>query len=141
MNRSSKLTEKMIGYITKGGSRARARRILSSALEKASRRLPGRSHEEILHTAMSNSAPIIEIKIKYVNGAAYQVPTPVPERQKVAKAIQKILEFARQETGRVTVSTLADALLASWKDEIPRPDRPRRAARLRALDMYRAVEK
>ena len=52
---------------------------------------------DVLHQAVDNAKPSMEVRSRRVGGAAYQVPTPVKGDRREALAIRWIINSARQK--------------------------------------------
>jgi len=138
LHRPEDLASVMIRHLMKDGSRTHARRLLTLALAEVSRTVRRKAPVDILMTAINNAAPVMEVATRYAKDGTYQVPVRADSR--VAKGVRAILKHARRESGRLTVQSLAEALLTAYQGEIPRPDQPRGTARMSALRMYRSAE-
>jgi ribosomal protein S7 len=130
------LEEALIGHLTRDGSRARARRVLKDALDRVSANLPEIDPRDLLTTVIHGMSPVLETRVRYVDGLAHQVP--VRPTNPVGKGIRAILSRARREKGRVTAASLAEALLDLYIRQAPDPDRPKAAVRLSAREQYGA---
>ena len=62
--------------------------------------------------AISNVAPVLEVKSKRIGGATYQVPVEVRENRRMALSIRWVIQNARQRSGR----TMADKLTGEIMD-------------------------
>lgn len=107
---SNDLNEKFINYIMQNGKKSVARRIFNDALKKVKEKNPKENPQAVFEKALSNVAPMLEVRPKRVGGAVYQVPIEVPPRRKQALAMRWILTAARSKKG----STMSDRLAAEF---------------------------
>jgi ribosomal protein S7 len=118
--------EVMIGFLMRDGSRSRARRVLTEALDQVQAKVRSSNRREILFFAVHNAAPVVA------------TGTQTRASNRVQKGIRAILAAARRDRGRVTTASLAAALLAAYPVESLDPDRPRAASRISVRSLYRA---
>ena len=67
--------------------------------------------------ALSNVAPLIEVRSRRVGGATYQVPVEVREERRVALAIRWIKQYALSRRDKSMALRLSAELLAAAKGE------------------------
>jgi len=72
---------------------------------------------EVFRKAISNIAPVLEVKAKRIGGATYQVPTEVPENRKMALAMRWLITFSRSRKGRTMADRLAAEMIAAANSE------------------------
>jgi SSU ribosomal protein S7P len=67
---------------------------------------------EVFKKAVSNVAPVVEVRGKRIGGATYQIPMEVRADRRVALALRWIKENAKKRGGR----TMSDKLAAELMD-------------------------
>lgn len=114
----SELVSRLINRVMWDGKKSVATKIVTSALQAASKEL---KHEplEILNTAVENVKPKIEVKSMRVGGANYQVPVePYPARA-LRLGLTWIVNAARNIKGQPMSQKLKDVLIQSFRNEGP----------------------
>ena len=72
---------------------------------------------DVFKKAMSNVAPVLEVKSRRVGGATYQVPTEVRESRRVALALRWIKTYAASRRDKSMAARLAAELMAAANGE------------------------
>lgn len=72
---------------------------------------------EIFRKALSNVAPVLEVRSRRVGGATYQVPVEVREDRRIALAIRWINTYSKQRRDKTMAQRLAAELMAASKGE------------------------
>ncbi|MHC4788701.1 MAG: 30S ribosomal protein S7 [Planctomycetota bacterium] len=111
----SKLAGKFINCLMHEGRKSRAQSIFYRAMEVAAERLDREEPLEVFEEALSNVAPIIEVRSRRIGGMTYQVPTEVTGKRRVSLAIRWILQAARTKKGRPMYLRLADEISDAYR--------------------------
>jgi small subunit ribosomal protein S7 len=106
----SKLTSKFINCLMQDGKTSTARRIFYDAMDVVTERVGADDPLEAFETALSNVAPIIEVRSRRIGGMTYQVPTEVDNKRRISLAIRWIIQAARSKRGRPMYLRLADEI-------------------------------
>lgn len=72
---------------------------------------------DIFKKAVSNVAPLVEVRSRRVGGATYQVPVDVREERRLALAIRWLKNYAKSRRDKNMSSKLAAEILAASKGE------------------------
>jgi small subunit ribosomal protein S7 len=72
---------------------------------------------EIFRQALSNVAPLIEVRSRRVGGATYQVPSEVREDRRIALAIRWIKNYSTSRRDKSMALRLASELMSAAKGE------------------------
>lgn len=72
---------------------------------------------EVFRKALSNVAPVLEVRSRRVGGATYQVPVEVREERRIALAIRWIKTYSKQRRDKSMALRLANELMAAFKGE------------------------
>ena len=104
------IVTKFINTMMWDGKRSLSESVLYGAIEIAGER----ANEEgvkILHRALSNVRPMVEVRSRRVGGATYQVPTEVRPKRQNALAIRWLIGAARSRSEKSMQDRLAYELL------------------------------
>lgn len=110
------LVAKFINSIMLRGKKSTARNIVYTAfdiIEEKSKK----SGLEVFKKAISNVAPVIEVRSRRVGGATYQVPTEVRPERRTALAMRWIKTYSRSRGEKSMAAKLAGELLAASNNE------------------------
>ncbi len=110
------LVSKFINYVMKDGKKSIAEKILYKTIDILGEKT-GKPGLEVLHKAVDNVKPLVEVKSRRVGGATYQVPVEVRPDRKLALALRWIIGFARASKGKTMAERLANELLLAYKGE------------------------
>ena len=91
---NSKLVTKLINKIMIDGKRGTAQNILYKAfniIEEKTKQNP----MEVFEKALGNVMPMLELKVRRVGGANYQVPVEVSAERKLTLGLRWIVNYAR----------------------------------------------
>jgi small subunit ribosomal protein S7 len=105
------LVGRLVNCIMQSGKKNIARRIVYGAFDVITKK----SQEEgveVFKKAVSNVAPVVEVRGKRIGGATYQIPMEVRADRRVALALRWIKENAKKRGGR----TMSDKLAAELMD-------------------------
>ncbi|MBX3043540.1 MAG: 30S ribosomal protein S7 [Candidatus Kapabacteria bacterium] len=72
---------------------------------------------EVFKKAISNVAPLVEVRSRRVGGATYQVPVDVREERRLALAIRWIKNYAKARRDKKMSQRLAAEFMAASKGE------------------------
>jgi small subunit ribosomal protein S7 len=111
----SNLASKFINCLMEEGKKSTSHRIFYRAVETAAERLNEEDPLAVFETALSNVAPIIEVRSRRIGGMTYQVPTEVGPKRRVSLAIRWMLMAARSKRGRAMYLRLADEIVDAYR--------------------------
>ncbi len=72
---------------------------------------------ETFKKAVSNVAPMVEVRSRRVGGATYQVPVDVREERRIALAIRWLKNYSKSRRDKSMAMKLASELMAAAKGE------------------------
>ncbi len=104
------LVARLINCIMQRGKKNLARRIVYGAFDLITKR----SQEagiEVFKKAVSNVAPVVEVRGKRIGGATYQIPMEVRADRRIALALRWIRESAKKRSGKTMSDKLAAELI------------------------------
>ena len=108
---------KLVNYIMDSGRKALAEKIIYDAFEIIMENLKVKDPVVVFETALSNTAPNMEVKSKRVGGANYQVPMEVRPSRRAALSMKWIIDAARNKKGARMAEKLAAEIIAASKNE------------------------
>ncbi len=91
---NSKLVTKLINKIMIDGKRGTAQTILYNAFAIIEEKT-GQNAMEVFEKALENVMPLLELKVRRVGGANYQVPVEVSAERKLTLGLRWIVNYAR----------------------------------------------
>ena len=107
---NSKLVTKLINKIMIDGKRGTAQTILYDAfayIEKST----GQNPMEVFEKALGNVMPVLELKVRRVGGANYQVPVEVSADRRLTLGLRWIVNYARLRHEKTMEQRLAHEIL------------------------------
>lgn len=110
------IVSRMINCIMKSGKKNVARKIVYEAFDIIHERSK-QDPMDVFKKAISNVAPILEVRSRRVGGATYQVPMEVREDRRIALALRWIKTYAKARRDKSMSLKLAAELMAASKGE------------------------
>lgn len=107
---NSKLVTRLINKIMVDGKRGVAQNILYSAfdiIEQKTERQP----MEVFEQALANVMPLLELKVRRVGGANYQVPIEVSQERRLTLGLRWIVNYSRLRHEKTMEQRLAAEIL------------------------------
>jgi len=110
----SEMLSRFVNKLMLGGKKSLAERIMYDALDIIENRAqsPG---IEVFEQAITNAAPVLEVKSRRVGGATYQVPVEVSPDRRMSLAMRWIIRHARARSGKSMAEKLAAELMDTAK--------------------------
>jgi small subunit ribosomal protein S7 len=106
----SDLLAKFINMLMEDGKKSVAERIIYGALDQVADKKGGQPLE-LLHQAMENARPIVEVKSRRVGGATYQVPVEVRPTRRNSLAMRWLIDAASKRSEKSMALRLAGELM------------------------------
>ena len=106
----SQVVARLISTVMQGGKKSLAERIVYTAIEETRTGTDAVDPLEVLHKAIDNVKPRLEVKSRRVGGATYQVPMEVPPARQLALAMRWIVNYALARKNVPLVKALASEL-------------------------------
>ena len=107
---NSKLVTRAINKIMIDGKRGVAQTILYGAFEKIKEKTNA-DPLEIFNKALENITPHLELKVRRIGGANYQVPIEVNEDRKITLGLRWLISYARLRNEKSMTDKLANEIL------------------------------
>jgi len=108
---NNRLVTQLINKVLLDGKKATAERIVYTAFEIVAEKSEGGDALATFKKAMDNVKPTLEVKLKRVGGATYQVPMEVNSRRSTALGIRWIVNFSRARKEKTMAERLANEIL------------------------------
>ncbi len=110
------LVSRFVNVIMESGKKSVARGLIYQAFGLIESRT-SEEGVEVFRQAVSNVAPLVEVRSRRVGGATYQVPIEVRPDRRTALAFRWILQYARARNDKSMANRLAAELMAAAKGE------------------------
>lgn len=110
------LVARMINTVLRKGKKNLARKIVYEALEII-RQKTKQNPLDVFRKAVSNVAPLIEVRSRRIGGATYQVPVEVREDRRISLALRWLRMFAKQRKDKSMSARLASEIIAAANGE------------------------
>ncbi|ARU91063.1 30S ribosomal protein S7 [Spiroplasma clarkii] len=107
---NSKLVTRAVNKIMLDGKRGTAQSILYKAFEQIEKKT-GTSPIEVFDKAIENIKPHLELKVRRIGGANYQVPIEVSTDRKVTLALRWLINYSRLRNEKEMVDRLANEII------------------------------
>ena len=110
------LVARFVNSVMDSGKKSVAQRIVYKSFDLIEER-SGQPGVEVFRQAVTNVAPLVEVRSHRVGGATYQVPIEVRPDRRTALAFRWIIQYARARNDKSMANRLAAELLSASKGE------------------------
>ena len=107
---NSKLVTRLINKIMLDGKKGVAQGILYNAFDIVEQKT-GQQPMEVFEKALDNVMPELELKLRRVGGANYQVPVEVSDERRLTLGLRWIVNYARLRSERTMEQRLAAEII------------------------------
>lgn len=107
---NSKLISKLINNIMLDGKKGVAQNILYDAFKKVEEKTE-RPAMEVFEQALNNIMPVLELKVRRIGGANYQVPVEVSPERRSTLGLRWLVNYARLRNEYEMVDRLANEII------------------------------
>ncbi len=107
---NSKLVTRLVNRIMLDGKRGTAQTILYNAFEIVEEKT-SRQPMEVFEQALDNIMPTLELKLRRVGGANYQVPVEVSEERRLTLGLRWLVNYARLRNEKTMELRLANEII------------------------------
>jgi len=107
---NSKLVTRLINKIMIDGKRGTAQTILYNAFGKVEAKT-GKPAMDVFATAIENIMPEVELKVRRIGAANYQVPTEVSKERKVTLGLRWLVNYSRLRSEKTMEDKLAGEII------------------------------
>jgi small subunit ribosomal protein S7 len=136
----SETLTRFVNMLMLSGKKSVAERVVYGALDQIQVKT-SQSSLDVLHKALDNVQPLVEVKSRRVGGATYQVPVEVRPSRRVALAMRWLIDAARKRGEKGMIAKLAAELLDAHENRgsavKKREDTHRMAEANKAFSHYR----
>ncbi|AJM71593.1 MULTISPECIES: 30S ribosomal protein S7 [Mycoplasma] len=107
---NSKLVTRAINKIMLDGKRGIAQTIIYDAFDIIKEKT-GQEAIEVFNKAIENIKPHLELKVRRIGGANYQVPVEVSAERQITLALRWLINYARLRNEKVMTLKLANEII------------------------------
>ena len=107
---------KFVAAVMRDGKKSVAQGLVYGAFDLIEDRT-GEPGVEVFRKALTNAAPLVEVRSRRVGGATYQVPIEVRPERRTSLAFRWLLQYARQRADKSMANRLAAELIAASRGE------------------------
>lgn len=107
---------KFVAAVMRDGKKSVAQSLVYGAFDLIEERT-GEPGVEVFRKALTNAAPLVEVRSRRVGGATYQVPIEVRPERRTSLAFRWLLQYARQRGDKSMANRLAAELIAASRGE------------------------
>lgn len=107
---NSKLVTKAINMLMWDGKRSKAQDILYGAFQLVEQKTK-KPAMEVFNKALENIMPTLELKVRRVAGANYQVPTEVSPQRQITLGLRWLVLYARNRNEKTMVARLSNEII------------------------------
>ena len=107
---NSKTITKLINNIMLDGKKGVAQNILYEAFKKVEEKT-GKPAMEVFDAAINNIMPVLELKVRRVGGANYQVPVEVTPERRMTLGLRWLTSYSRLRNENTMVDRLANEII------------------------------
>ena len=110
------LVTKFVNYLMEEGKKSVAYTIFYDAVALVEKKT-NENGIDVWKRAMSNLTPSVEVKIRRVGGATFQVPVEVRPERKINLSIKWLIDYSRLRGEKTMMDKLAAEIIAASKGE------------------------
>jgi small subunit ribosomal protein S7 len=107
---NSKVVTKLINNIMLDGKKGVAQNILYEAFKKVEEK-SGKPAMEVFDAAINNIMPVLELKVRRIGGANYQVPVEVSPERRMTLALRWLTNYSRLRNEKTMIDRLANEII------------------------------
>jgi small subunit ribosomal protein S7 len=107
---------KFIAAVMRDGKKSVAQGLVYGAFDLIEDRT-GEPGVEVFREALTNAAPLVEVRSRRVGGATYQVPIEVRPERRTSLAFRWLLQYAKARGDKSMANRLAAELIAASRGE------------------------
>ena len=107
---NSKLVTRLINKLMLDGKKGTAQTILYEAFKKVEAKT-GKPAMEVFEVAIGNIMPSLELKVRRVGAANYQVPVEVSAERRVTLGLRWLVNYSRQKKKKTMEDRLAGEII------------------------------
>ena len=116
---NDKKVSKFVNHLMYDGKKSISYEIFYNALETVKGKMQNeeKSALEIWKQALDNITPQVEVKIRRIGGATFQVPTEIRPDRKESISMKNMIAFARKRSGKSMADKLAAEIMDAYNNQ------------------------
>lgn len=114
---NSHILAKFINKVMLDGKKSTARRIVYRALDRFAKKLKTDDPLAAFEQALENAKPSLEVKSRRIGGSTYQVPIEIPTDRRTAIAMQWLIRYSREKSGRSMEEALSSEFFDAFNNQ------------------------
>ena len=107
---NNKVVTKLINNIMLDGKRGVAQKIVYGAFDRVAAKTE-RPAIEVFEEAMNNIMPVLELKVRRIGGANYQVPVEASSERRMTLGLRWLVKYARTRHEKTMAQKLANEII------------------------------
>ena len=107
---NNKVVTKLVNNIMLDGKRGVAQKIVYGAFDRVAAKTE-RPAIEVFEEAMNNIMPVLELKVRRIGGANYQVPVEVSSERRMTLGLRWLVNYSRLRNEKTMVDRLANEII------------------------------
>ena len=107
----SPVVARLISTVMKDGKKSLAERVVYTAIEETRTGSDTVDPLEVLHKALDNVKPRLEVKSRRVGGATYQVPVEVRTPRQTTLGLRWLVQYSKARREKTMIERLQNELL------------------------------
>ena len=107
---NNKVVTKLINNIMLDGKRGVAQKIVYGAFDRVAAKTE-RPAIEVFEEDMNNIMPVLELKVRRIGGANYQVPVEVSSERRMTLGLRWLVNYSRLRNEKTMVDRLANEII------------------------------
>ena len=107
---NSKKVTRLVNNIMLDGKKGVAQNILYEAFQKVEAK-SGKPAMEVFDAAINNIMPVLELKVRRIGGANYQVPVEVSPERRMTLGLRWLVNYSRLRNEKNMVDRLANEII------------------------------
>lgn len=111
---NSKLITKAIANIMHDGKKGLAQKIFYGAFDRIEKETKEKPFD-VFNKALENIMPLLELKVRRIGGANYQIPIEVTEERRRTLGLRWLIEYSRQRNEKTMEERLAKEIIEASK--------------------------
>lgn len=107
---NSIIIAKFINHVMRRGKKSTAERVVYNSFDLIKKKIK-RDPREVFSQAIKNASPVVEVRVRRIGGANYQIPVEVKGERRTTLAMRWIIDAAKNRKGKPMREKLAQELI------------------------------
>ena len=113
----STLVTRFVNNLMLDGRKNTAFKVFYDAMDNISEKVTEETSIQVFEKSLENVMPNVEVRIRRIGGATFQIPHPVREDRRISLGMKWMIGFARKRNEKTMQQKLAAEILAAYKEE------------------------